>query len=107
MDLRKTMSASWLEVLRQQRAIAVIRAPSVETGILQAKAAAAGGIRLIEITWNSSQPEHLIAKLRDFLPRCQIGVGTLLSVQDAQKAINAGLNFAFPPTLIRPLWNVH
>jgi 2-dehydro-3-deoxyphosphogluconate aldolase/(4S)-4-hydroxy-2-oxoglutarate aldolase len=97
MDLRKIMSASWLEVLSQQRAIAVIRATSVESGILQAKAVTAGGIRLIEITWNSSQPEELIAKLRELLPECQIGVGTLLSIQDAQTAIHAGAEFCVSP----------
>jgi hypothetical protein len=51
---------TWLKLLRQHRAIAVIRTPDRETGYQLAQAVAAGGIRLIEITWNSSEPDRLI-----------------------------------------------
>ncbi|MGF1569669.1 MAG: bifunctional 4-hydroxy-2-oxoglutarate aldolase/2-dehydro-3-deoxy-phosphogluconate aldolase [Nodosilinea sp.] len=87
----------WLPLLRRHRTIAVIRAPQVELGLRLAEAAAAGGIRLIEITWNSASPERLVTTLRDALPHCHIGVGTLLTVAEVGAAIAAGAEFCVSP----------
>ena len=46
---------SWLKLLQQVRAIAVIRAAKIHQGYEMAKAMAAGGLPLIEITWNSDR----------------------------------------------------
>ncbi|MEM1369022.1 MAG: bifunctional 4-hydroxy-2-oxoglutarate aldolase/2-dehydro-3-deoxy-phosphogluconate aldolase [Cyanobacteria bacterium P01_H01_bin.15] len=94
---------AWLEHLRQERVIAVIRTDSVESALATAFAIAKGGIRLIEITWNSPEPAALIEKLRAELPACQIGAGTLLSEQDAKDAIAAGAQFLFSPHVDIPL----
>lgn len=93
----RTAMAPWLALLRQHRAIAVIRAPQVELGLHLAQAAAAGGIRLIEVTWNSHHPADLVGKLRESLPHCHIGVGTVLTVPDLRGAISAGAEFCFAP----------
>jgi 2-dehydro-3-deoxyphosphogluconate aldolase/(4S)-4-hydroxy-2-oxoglutarate aldolase len=88
---------SWLQWLRQEQAIAVIRAPDWTTGEQMAIAIAAGGMRCIEITWNSDRPAHLVAHLRAQLPDCCIGAGTLLTVSQVQEAIAAGAQFLFTP----------
>jgi 2-dehydro-3-deoxyphosphogluconate aldolase / (4S)-4-hydroxy-2-oxoglutarate aldolase len=88
---------TWLKQLRQHRAIAVIRTPDRATGYHLAQAVAAGGIRLIEITWNSSEPDRLIQDCRSALPHCTIGTGTLLTPDDLAAAIAAGAEFAFTP----------
>lgn len=88
---------SWLSRVQQQRAIAVIRVPDYNLGIHLAKAVAEGGMELIEITWNSDRPAHLIQHLRDKLPHCVIGAGTLLTPTDMQEAIAAGAQFLFTP----------
>ncbi len=62
-----------------------------------AQAVAAGGLRQIEITWNSAQAALLIEELRLRLPHCQIGAGTLLTVEDMKAAIAAGAQFLFSP----------
>ncbi len=67
---------SWLKLLQQYRAIAVIRAATFELGYEMAQAVARGGIHLIEITWNSDRAEDLIDILRSDLPQCTIGTGT-------------------------------
>ncbi|QQE67236.1 ketohydroxyglutarate aldolase [Leptolyngbya sp. BL0902] len=90
-------TATFLETLRQQRAIAVLRAPRFDLGLRMAEAAAAGGVRLIEITWNSDQPDKLVTHLRQALPHCWIGVGTVLSMADLQAAMAAGAEFGFSP----------
>lgn len=87
----------WLKGLQQERAIAVIRARTWEEGCQMAKAVAAGGMRLIEITWNSDRPEKIISYLRQELPDCQIGSGTLLNLEQLEKAIDSGAEFLFTP----------
>ncbi len=88
---------AFLTLLRQHRAIAVIRAPSIELGLHLATAAEAGGIRLIEITWDSTNPEDLVNKLRHQLPHCTVGIGTALSPADIKAAEAAGAQFCFCP----------
>lgn len=87
----------WLTLLQEHRAIAVIRSPQMELGCHLAKAVAAGGMRLIEITWNSDRAGALIAQLRSELPECTIGTGTLLTCDQSKEAIAAGAQFLFTP----------
>lgn len=90
-------SAAWLARLQQQKVIAVIRADRIETCLKMARAVAAGGMRLIEITWNSHEPTKIIPLLQAELPNCAIGAGTLLTVTDVEAAIDAGAEFLFTP----------
>ena len=89
----------WLKFVKQERIIAVIRSTDLQTGCKMAQAAAAGGIRLIEITANSSQPWALIELLRAELPDCSIGTGTVLNMSDALNAIACGAEYIFTPHL--------
>jgi 2-dehydro-3-deoxyphosphogluconate aldolase / (4S)-4-hydroxy-2-oxoglutarate aldolase len=88
---------SWLSLVQSQRVIAVIRAPELTLGIQMAQAVAAGGIRLIEITWNSDQAAKLVHQLRTELPDCMIGAGTLISPDQLWEAVAAGATFLFMP----------
>jgi 2-dehydro-3-deoxyphosphogluconate aldolase / (4S)-4-hydroxy-2-oxoglutarate aldolase len=87
----------WLNLLKLHRVIAVIRTESVTTGLAMARAAADGGIRLIEVTWNSDRPATLIESLRAELPHCTIGCGTLLNRDQIKDAIAAGAQYGFMP----------
>jgi 2-dehydro-3-deoxyphosphogluconate aldolase / (4S)-4-hydroxy-2-oxoglutarate aldolase len=86
-----------LPVLRQQRAIAVIRSSSAQLGYEMAQAVAAGGMRLIEITADSDRPWQTIDRLRAQLPDCVIGTGTVLSQADWHNAVSCGVEFIFSP----------
>ncbi len=101
----KISNQSWLAQLQQHRGIAVIRAHQYHEGYLMALSVAAGGISLIEITWNSNRAPELIDKLRGELPNCRIGTGTLLNLAQLREAVDAGAQFLFTPhvdiTLIR------
>ncbi len=88
---------SWLQILHTHKAIAIIRSPNLEMGLAMAQAVAKGGIRLIEITWNSEQPQELIYRLRSTLPHCLIGAGTILTLVQLQDAIACGSQFLFSP----------
>jgi 2-dehydro-3-deoxyphosphogluconate aldolase / (4S)-4-hydroxy-2-oxoglutarate aldolase len=91
------IESDWLKTLRQHRAIAVIRTDDINLGLAMAKAVAAGGGRLIEVTWNSAHPAALVEMLRTELPHCIIGCGTLLNLTDLKTAIAAGVQFGFTP----------
>ena len=87
----------WRELLRKNRVIAVIRSDDPALGLAMAKAVAQGGIKIIEITWNSHQPAELIKTIIEELPYCTIGTGTILTLDQLQSAIAAGVQFIFCP----------
>jgi len=89
--------SDWLNLLRQCRLIAIIRSDRSSVAREMALAAAAGGIRLMEITWNTDKAETLIPKLQQELPACRIGTGTILNVEMAKRAIACGCSFFFTP----------
>ena len=64
-----------------------------------ARAAAAGGIHLIEITWTCDRPHQIIQQLREELPDCSIGCGTILTQEQLKSAIACGSQFCFTPNI--------
>ncbi|HEY9704053.1 MAG TPA: bifunctional 4-hydroxy-2-oxoglutarate aldolase/2-dehydro-3-deoxy-phosphogluconate aldolase [Allocoleopsis sp.] len=90
---------TWLKILEQNRIIAVIRSDDINMGYQMAKSVALGGIKLIEITFNSEQPTNLIDKLSQDLPNCIIGAGTILSMTQLKEAIACNSQFIFSPHL--------
>lgn len=87
----------WIALAKEQRAIAVLRSPSLPSGLAMAQAVAMAGMRLMEVTWNSEHPGKLVELLRSQLPDCTIGAGTVLNRRDAKEAIAAGAQFLFTP----------
>ncbi|MEM6611332.1 MAG: bifunctional 4-hydroxy-2-oxoglutarate aldolase/2-dehydro-3-deoxy-phosphogluconate aldolase [Cyanobacteria bacterium P01_C01_bin.72] len=96
----------WLKLLQQHKAIAVIRCPDFHLAYKMAQSAAAGGINLIEITWNSDRPGELIRQLRQELPHCTIGTGTILTLEQLHSAATAGAQFAFSPCFDQQLLTI-
>lgn len=97
MKSRCSDQMDWLEHLEQQRVIAVVRAPSYYLGLRMAKAVAAGGIKLIEITADSDRAWDLIPELQQELPDCIIGTGTILTNSQWSEAVSSGAQFMFSP----------
>lgn len=91
------MGQNWLSELTKYRLIAVIRASNWQLGEKMAMAMAESGVKFLEITWNSEQPTKLIKVLRTNLPDCYIGAGTIITLENLNQAIDAGIQFAFSP----------
>lgn len=89
--------SQWLALLVRYRAIAIIRAPTVAVGVAMAEAAVAGGFRLIEVAWNNAEAVAIMEAIRQALPHCIVGVGTVLTTADLQRAIAAQAQFCFTP----------
>ena len=92
-----TFTDSWLMLLRQHKAIAVIRNDDFDLAYQMAHTVAAAGMNLIEITWSCDRPAKLISQLRRELPHCTIGTGTILHLDELVAAVDARAQFAFSP----------
>lgn len=88
---------TWLSWVERNRAIAVIRANQPEIAYQMALSVAAGGMQLIEITWNTKKSVEVIRQLRSEFPELLIGTGTLLNMEQLQNAIASGAQFIFTP----------
>jgi Entner-Doudoroff aldolase len=88
----------FLKTLREARATAIIRTSDQETAALAMKAAIRGGFRIVEFTMTIPGALELIA---DFSrrPDLIVGAGTVLSPEDARKAVRAGARYIVSPVL--------
>src|SRR4028119_268591 len=89
-----------LTQILQYKIVAILRGVKPKDVVNVANALYAGGIRLLEVTFNSedalSQIEALSDKMGD---KMAIGAGTVLDVEDAKGAIKAGAKFLISPTV--------
>jgi 2-dehydro-3-deoxyphosphogluconate aldolase/(4S)-4-hydroxy-2-oxoglutarate aldolase len=94
------ISATTLQQILRHRIVAILRGCDPAHVLSIAEALYAGGIRLLEITLNSSDAfsviEQLCATLGD---RMVIGAGTVLEAAEATSAVAAGARFIISPSL--------
>jgi 2-dehydro-3-deoxyphosphogluconate aldolase/(4S)-4-hydroxy-2-oxoglutarate aldolase len=84
--------------LREQRLIAVIRAPDPKLALEAARAVARGGITLVEVTFTVPDAPRVMADLaRD--TTLTVGAGTVLTAAQARAALDAGARFIVAPNL--------
>lgn len=92
MDVEDFRALPILGILRGFRAEAV--RPLTETII-------SAGLKTVEITMNTDQASYLIKMMREAAgARLTIGAGTVLNVDDLNKALDAGASFIVLPVLI-------
>ncbi len=89
-----------LTVLREQRLVAVIRAPSPAAALGAARAVAAGGLKLLEITFTVPDAPRVMEELAPE-PGVVVGAGTVLTAAQARAALAAGARFIIAPNLSR------
>ncbi len=86
-----------IELVKNERVFAVIRTESAEDALKAAEACIAGGLKLIEITMTVPDSERVVSQLasrsRDFI----VGVGSVVTLDMARKAIEAGAEFVVCP----------
>ena len=94
------MEPDALARLREQRLVAVIRAPDAGSAVGAARAVAAGGVRIVEITFTVPGAAEAMATLKDD-PGLTVGAGTVLTAAQARIALAAGARFLIAPNLSR------
>jgi 2-dehydro-3-deoxyphosphogluconate aldolase/(4S)-4-hydroxy-2-oxoglutarate aldolase len=92
------MSEVVLHHIREARAVAILRTNDHAVGREALAAAVRGGFRVLEVTLSTPGAIEIIADLaRD--PRLLIGAGTVLTVEQARAAVQAGARFLVSPVL--------
>ena len=87
-----------VESILQHRAGAIIRTNDQQLAADAMQAAVDGGFRLIEFTWTTPGACELIASFAK-KPGLLVGAGTVLTVQQARAAVDAGAGFLVSPVL--------
>jgi 2-dehydro-3-deoxyphosphogluconate aldolase/(4S)-4-hydroxy-2-oxoglutarate aldolase len=81
--------------------VGIIRGAGPDSISQVCRAAVEGGLRTLEITLNSPEPFAQIKAARAILEETiDLGAGTVLTVEEAKKAIDAGARFIVTPTII-------
>jgi 2-dehydro-3-deoxyphosphogluconate aldolase/(4S)-4-hydroxy-2-oxoglutarate aldolase len=84
------------ELLYAEKAVVILREKSADLVRKKAHAARDGGLRIQEITWTTPSVADLIREFtKDHLGT--IGAGTILTLTDAQQAVDAGAKFLVSP----------
>lgn len=87
-----------LEQIHNEWLIPVIRAESAAEAEKIVDALLAGGVKIVEITFSCPDAPGIIRKLVSRnIPGLLVGAGTVLSKEDAARAIDAGAAFVLAP----------
>ena len=88
------------ELLMRHKIVAIFRNIEEQAAFAAASALIDGGIRLMEVTMNTKGATGMIDSWRQqFGSRAAIGAGTVLDVEMAAQAIDAGAQFLISPNL--------
>ena len=79
--------------------VVIIRAERSDHVVDAARAMFEGGVRVMEVTLNTPGALGAIGRIRREVPRMVCGAGTILGVDDAVAAREAGAQFVIMPTL--------
>ena len=79
--------------------VPVIKITDVEKSEKLAKALLDGGINFAEVTFRAANAEVAIKRILDAFPDMYVGAGTVLTMEEAKKAVEAGAKFLVSPGL--------
>jgi len=94
-------ATDFLEVLRAERVIAILRSSSAQEAVSTGKELIRAGIRVLEVSLNTPGALEAIAELSASAARSQVlvGAGTVLDASSVAKAGEAGARFYVSPVL--------
>lgn len=94
------MTSRLLPLLKEEKIIAIIRGISPDSIQPSAEALWSGGIKFLEVTMNTEGALSAISQLREtYENRLYIGAGTVLNLEMAKEAIQAGAQYIISPNL--------
>ncbi|MES2593712.1 MAG: bifunctional 4-hydroxy-2-oxoglutarate aldolase/2-dehydro-3-deoxy-phosphogluconate aldolase [Verrucomicrobiota bacterium] len=83
--------------LRRNGVIAVLMIDRVEDAVPLARALLAGGVTAIELTLRTPSALDSLRRIHEEVPEMVTGVGTILTPQQANEALEAGASFGVAP----------
>jgi 2-dehydro-3-deoxyphosphogluconate aldolase/(4S)-4-hydroxy-2-oxoglutarate aldolase len=94
------------ERMSRAKVLPVLRAPSVREALAQVRLCAEAGLDVIELTTSTPDWPAALAEARANHPERLIGVGTVLTKTDAERAIDHGAGFLVSPCPAAPVRRV-
>lgn len=85
------------EIIRQCGLVPVIALEDAATAVPLAKALLAGGINVAEVTFRTAAAEEAIRLMASEVPEMLVGAGTVLTTEQAERAVAAGAKFIVSP----------
>ena len=86
-----------VEVFGRMGLIPVITIERPEDAVPLAQALLAGDVQCVEITFRTAAAEEAIRRIAREVPAILVGAGTVLTIQQARKAVDAGAHYIFAP----------
>jgi len=93
-----TQQERFIEDLKRSQLMVAIRTESAEDAYHAAMACVEGGIKFIEITFSVPGADEVIGRMSGD-ERVVVGAGTVLTTDDARKALKAGASYLVSPAL--------
>ena len=91
---------STLSEIKKHQLVAIVRGLAPQDVLAVSEALYTGGIRILEVTMNSTEPLAAIRAVSDVLGgRMIIGAGTVLDAAMAEAAVSAGAKFVLSPVV--------
>jgi len=89
-----------LQRILEHKIVAILRGAAPDDVLKIARALHKGGIKILEVTLNSLNALESIEQLAETIgDKMEIGAGTVLDVETAKSAIDAGAKFIISPSL--------
>ncbi len=88
-----------LEELLNRPIIPVIVIEDADDAVPLAEALLEGGIDVIEVTFRTAAAADAISRIAKSCPDILLGAGTVLTIEQAKRAVNAGAGFGLAPGL--------
>ena len=86
-----------LDTLGHLGVVPVVKIEQADEAVPLGNALIAGGLPCAEITFRTGAAEEAIRRIASELPQVVIGAGTVLSVEQAEKAVAAGARYIVSP----------
>ncbi|MCL2023525.1 MAG: bifunctional 4-hydroxy-2-oxoglutarate aldolase/2-dehydro-3-deoxy-phosphogluconate aldolase [Oscillospiraceae bacterium] len=86
-----------LKKLETEKLLPVLVIENAEDAVPLARALLAGGLSFAEVTFRTAAAAQSIRRIAEELPQITVGAGTVLSVEQANAAVEAGARFLVSP----------
>ncbi len=90
-----------LEQLKAEKVVAVLRANSHHEAMQYVDAIYAGGIKALELTYSIPNVCQLISEVIAKYPDSLVGVGSVLTIEQAKDAVAAGAGYVVSPGYVK------
>lgn len=91
------------EKIEKYKIVPVVVLQDAENAVDLAKALIAGGLPVAEVTFRTEAAEESIRAITKAFPDMLVGAGTITTIEQAKKALNAGAKFLVTPGFSRPV----